>query len=238
MCGRYDLSDNPAAIKARFKVPVVPDFSANPDVRPTNMAPVVRRSHASQEREVAMLRWGLVPMWAKELKFGARCINARAETLATTPSFRVAYRKRRCLVPVNAFFEWAGEPGHKVKWRIGLKDEPLFALAGLWEWWKDDRHDARERSPGSHPRPDARRDRRARLRSMARCRRSRDRPSGAISGRSPVRCDGLTAAWPKLPCRIERKKSAAGGRRLNRVSENTTGGTGDSRNETYAGGLK
>ena len=137
MCGRYDLSDNPAAIKAKFKVPVVPAFSPNPDLRPTNTAPVVRRSHESQEREVAMLRWGLVPIWAKELKFGARCINARAETLASTPSFRVAYRKRRCLVPVNAFFEWTGEPGHKVKWRIGLKDEPLFALAGLWEWWKD-----------------------------------------------------------------------------------------------------
>ena len=137
MCGRYDLSDNPAAIKAKFMVPVVPVFSPNPDFRPTNTAPVVRRSHASREREVAMLRWGLVPMWAKELKFGARCINARAETLASTPAFRVAYRKRRCLVPVNAFFEWTGEPGHKVKWRIGLKDEPLFALAGLWEWWKD-----------------------------------------------------------------------------------------------------
>jgi putative SOS response-associated peptidase YedK len=137
MCGRYDLSDNPAAIKAKFSVPVVPAFSPNPDLRPTNTAPVVRRSHASGEREAALLRWGLVPVWARDLKFGARCINARAETLASTPSFRVAYRKRRCLVPVNAFFEWTGEPGHKVKWRIGLKEEPLFALAGLWEWWKD-----------------------------------------------------------------------------------------------------
>lgn len=137
MCGRYDLSDNPAAIRAKFRVPVVPDYSPNPDLRPTNNAPVVRLSHASMQREAALLRWGLVPAWAKDLKFGARCINARAETLASTPSFRVAYRKRRCLVPVNAFFEWTGEPGHKIKWRIGLKDEPLFALAGLWEWWKD-----------------------------------------------------------------------------------------------------
>lgn len=137
MCGRYDLSDNPAAIRAKFHVPVVPAYSPNPDLRPTNTAPVVRRSHRSQEREVAMLRWGLVPIWARELKFGTRCINARAETLASTPAFRLAYRKRRCLVPLNAFFEWTGEPGHKVKWRIGLKEEPLFALAGLWEWWKD-----------------------------------------------------------------------------------------------------
>ena len=137
MCGRYDLSDNPAAIKAKFRVAVVPDFSANPDLRPTDTAPVVRRSHGVAEREVALLRWGLVPIWARELKFGARCINARAESLSSTPAFRLAYRKRRCLVPVNAFFEWSGETGHKVKWRIGLKDEPLFALAGLWEWWKD-----------------------------------------------------------------------------------------------------
>lgn len=137
MCGRYDLSDNPAAIKAKFHVPAVPVFSPNPDLRPTDTAPVVRLAHKTRAREVAMLRWGLVPIWAKELKFGARCINARAETLASTPAFRLAYRKRRCLVPVNAFFEWTGEPGHKVKWRIRLKDEPLFALAGLWEWWKD-----------------------------------------------------------------------------------------------------
>jgi putative SOS response-associated peptidase YedK len=98
---------------------------------------LMQRAQRSEEREVALLRWGLVPAWAKELKFGARCINARSETIASTPAFRVAYRKRRCLVPLNAFFEWSGEPGHKVKWRIGLKDEPLFALAGLWEWWKD-----------------------------------------------------------------------------------------------------
>lgn len=136
MCGRYDLSDNPAAIKAKFQVPVAPVFSPNPDLRPTDTAPVVRRARSSA-REVAMLRWGLVPLWAKDLKFGTRCINARAETLSSTPAFRLAYRKRRCLVPVNAFYEWTGEPGHKTKWRIGLKDEPLFALAGLWEWWKD-----------------------------------------------------------------------------------------------------
>lgn len=137
MCGRYDLSDNPAAIKAKFKVALVPEFAPNLDLRPTNMAPVVRRAHGSTEREVALLRWGLVPVWAKDLKFGARCINARAETIASTPAFRTAYRKRRCLVPLNAFYEWSGPAGHKIKWRISLKDEPLFALAGLWEWWKD-----------------------------------------------------------------------------------------------------
>jgi putative SOS response-associated peptidase YedK len=137
MCGRYDLSDNPAAIKAKFKVGAVPAFDGNPDLRPTDIAPVIRRAHRSDQREAVLLRWGLVPLWARDLKFGVRCINARAEALASTPAFRLAYRKRRCLVPVNAFFEWSGEPGRKAKWRVALKDEPLFALAGLWEWWKD-----------------------------------------------------------------------------------------------------
>lgn len=136
MCGRYDLSQNPAAIKAHFRVPEVPDFFASADVRPTEMKPIVRLAREG-ERECVLARWGLVPSWAKELKFGNRCINARAETIATTPSFRAAYAKRHCLVPLNAFYEWTGAPGHKLKWRIRLKDETLFALAGLWEWWRD-----------------------------------------------------------------------------------------------------
>jgi putative SOS response-associated peptidase YedK len=108
----------------------------NPDLRPTDRAPIVRLSKGG-ERECVLARWGLVPFWAKELKFGNRCINARAETAATAPAFRAAYKARRCLVPVNAFYEWTGEKGSKVKWRISVPEEPLFALAGLWEWWRD-----------------------------------------------------------------------------------------------------
>lgn len=136
MCGRYDLSDNPAAIKAQFRVPSVPDFTPNPDVRPTQRQPIVRLDR-DQTLECVLARWGLVPAWAKELKFGARCINARAETVASLPAFRDAYAKRRCLVPVNAFFEWSGPVGKRAKWRIRLRDENLFALGGLWEWWRD-----------------------------------------------------------------------------------------------------
>jgi putative SOS response-associated peptidase YedK len=136
MCGRYDLSDNPAAIQAKFSVPRVPEYAPNLDVRPTQVNPIVRLDRDGG-RECALARWGLVPVWAKDLKFGTRCINARAETLATAPAFRAAYRKRRCLVPVNAFYEWSGPAGQRIKWRIGLRDEPLFALGGLWEWWKD-----------------------------------------------------------------------------------------------------
>jgi putative SOS response-associated peptidase YedK len=136
MCGRYDLSQNPAAIKAHFRVPSVPDFMLSPDVRPTEMKPIVRLARDG-EPECVLARWGLVPSWSRDIKFGARCINARAEGVATTPAFRGAYARRHCLVPLNAFFEWTGEKGHKTKWRIRLKDEPLFALAGLWEWWHD-----------------------------------------------------------------------------------------------------
>jgi putative SOS response-associated peptidase YedK len=136
MCGRYDLSQNPAAIKAHFRVPSVPDFMLSPDVRPTEMKPIVRLARDG-EPECVLARWGLVPSWSRDIKFGVRCINARAEGVATTPSFRSAYARRHCLVPLNAFFEWTGEKGHKTKWRIRLKDEPLFAVAGLWEWWND-----------------------------------------------------------------------------------------------------
>lgn len=117
-------------------MPAVPEFAPNADLRPTQTAPIVRLDRAG-ERECTLARWGLVPSWAKDLKFGARCINARSETIASTPAFRSAYRQRRCLVPVNAFYEWSGPAGHKTKWRITVEDEPLFALAGLWEWWRD-----------------------------------------------------------------------------------------------------
>jgi putative SOS response-associated peptidase YedK len=144
MCGRYDLSDSPAAIRAKFSVPAVPEFAPNADLRPTQRAPIVRLDR-SGARECMLARWGLVPSWAKDLKFGARCINARRETVASTPAFRSAYRQRRCLVPLSAFYEWSGPAGHKTRWRIAVADEPLFALAGLWEWWRDP---AQPDSPG------------------------------------------------------------------------------------------
>ncbi len=138
MCGRYDLSENPAAIKAKFSVPAVPEFTLrNPaDVSPTERAPIVRLARDCG-RKCSIARWGLVPFWAKGLSSGNRFINARAETIATAPAFRAAFKARRCLVPVNAFYEWSGPKGQRVRWRVVLKDEPLFALAGLWEWWRD-----------------------------------------------------------------------------------------------------
>jgi putative SOS response-associated peptidase YedK len=134
MCGRYDLSENPAAIRAKFRVPDVPQFRGGPDIRPTQTLPIVRLDR-ERRRECVLARWGLVPHWAPDLKFGSRCFNARSETLAKAPSFRAAFRSRRCLVPVNAFYEWSGPPGHRTRHRISAQGQPLFALAGLWERW-------------------------------------------------------------------------------------------------------
>jgi len=139
MCGRYDLSENPAAIQAHFSVPSVPQFAVNSDVRPTERAPIIRINPLSGKRESTLARWGLVPAWAKDMKFGTHCINARVETMANLPAYRAAYRNRRCLVPVSAFFEWGGSGGKKTKWRVWLQDRPLFALAGLWERWTSSR---------------------------------------------------------------------------------------------------
>jgi putative SOS response-associated peptidase YedK len=116
MCGRYDLSENPAAIRARFSIPSVPEFVASHDVRPTQRAPIIRINPLSAKRESTLARWGLVP-------------------LANVPAHQAAYTNRRCLVPVSSFFEWSGTPGKRAKWRVSLQDQPLFALAGLWERW-------------------------------------------------------------------------------------------------------
>jgi len=134
MCGRYDLSESPAAIRAAFRVPEVPPFQGGADLRPTQVLPVIRLDPEAR-RQCALARWGLVPHWAPDLKFGNRCFNARSETLASAPAFRAALRARRCLVPMNAFYEWSGPAGHRLRHRIAPQGQPLFALAGLWERW-------------------------------------------------------------------------------------------------------
>src|SRR5262249_12683841 len=132
MRGRYELSDLPDQIRARFGIVSMPSFEAVDEIRPTQAVPIVRQSYASDAqavdplaRECVLARWGLVPPWAKDTRFGLRCINARAETVDRLPAFRVAYRHRRCLVPVSAFYEWSGEPAQPLRWRISLADQSL-----------------------------------------------------------------------------------------------------------------
>lgn len=95
------------------------------------------RQDSNGTNEVVNLRWGLVPFWAKDLKAGARMINARSETVATKPSFRSAFKRRRCLVLADGFYEWKKEGNQKQPYYISRRDDQPFCLAGLWETWKD-----------------------------------------------------------------------------------------------------
>ena len=91
-----------------------------------------------------MMRWGLIPSWADDPKIGSRMINARGETVAEKPSFRKAFRSRRCLIPADGFYEWKKEGSKKQPYRVHRPDEGPFAFAGLWERWKPTGEDAAE----------------------------------------------------------------------------------------------
>lgn len=134
MCGRYSLTTSPEALRRLFNFTTTPNFEARYNVAPTQAAPVVRASE-DDGRTLTMLRWGLIPSWAKEASIGSKMINARAETAAEKPSFRAAFKARRCLVPSDGFYEWRTEDGKKQPFRIGMKGGDPFAFAGLWESW-------------------------------------------------------------------------------------------------------
>ncbi|MBX6375963.1 MAG: SOS response-associated peptidase [Acetobacteraceae bacterium] len=141
MCGRYFLQRGPASIATHFEtVSPLPNFPATWNLAPTQDGLVVRRHPETGARHLDALRWGLVPRWAKDPSVGARMINARAESLAERPAFREAYRKRRCLVPADGFYEWqAGSGGGsapKQPYAVALADGAPMALAGLWEGWR------------------------------------------------------------------------------------------------------
>lgn len=140
MCGRYHNRADKQRIAEAFRVGIPPTFEILPsyNVAPQSFQPVIRLERDSAEREIALLRWGLIPFFAKDSKVSFSTINARAETITTSPVFREAMKRRRCLVPATGFYEW--QPlGQKSKqpWVIELKDGDVFAFAGLWERWKD-----------------------------------------------------------------------------------------------------
>lgn len=136
MCGRYDLSQSPQVLQLYFRLAEAPAPFSNADVRPTDLAPVIR---ALEGRRIALpARWGLIPSWSEDEAIAKHTFNARAETVSEKPSFRAAFRHRRCLVPVTAFYEWREIPGEKRKQKLRYADprgHPL-ALAGLWDRWR------------------------------------------------------------------------------------------------------
>lgn len=136
MCGRFTITTSPERWVDLLQVPSWPDgWQPRYNVAPTQMTACIRQSSA--DREAVLMKWGLIPSWAKEARIGARMINARSETAAQKPSFRSAVKKRRCLIPADGFFEWEKiDSKTKQPWLIHFKDHTPFAFAGLWESWK------------------------------------------------------------------------------------------------------
>jgi putative SOS response-associated peptidase YedK len=133
MCGLYSLTRSPGETRALFQYVDEPDFPPRAHVAPGQPIAAVRIENG--QRRFALLRWGFIPAWVKEVKPGKPLINARGETVLEKPSFRNAMRRRRCLVPADGYYEWSGEEGRKTPYYVQREDKGLFALAGLWEHW-------------------------------------------------------------------------------------------------------
>lgn len=139
MCGRYTQLRPWSELVALYRLTAVtPPLNLPPryNIAPTQAVPIVRRPPPGDARELALVRWGLVPFWAKDLAAGAKMINARAETVADKPAFRRAFRERRCLVPADGFYEWQATGGRKQPYYLTLPEHRPFAFAGLWERWR------------------------------------------------------------------------------------------------------
>ena len=137
MCGRYASFLPAEALRALFHtVNPTPNWEPTWNMAPTRDAPVVRLHPATQARHLDLLRWGLVPHWAKDAKSVRQPINARAETAATAPMFRDALERRRCLVPADVFYEWQATEQGKQPFAIARADGQPMAFAGLWEGWR------------------------------------------------------------------------------------------------------
>ncbi len=144
MCGRYTLFASAGTLKSLFQIEILGELPPHNNIAPRyNIAPggailAVRPGKSNppnQDREPALLQWGLIPSWSKDPTIGARMINARAETAAAKPAFRAAMKRRRCLIPANGFFEWAKSGPAKQPHYIHMRGHQPFAFAGLWDQW-------------------------------------------------------------------------------------------------------
>jgi len=134
MCSRYSLTSPAEAVRSYFGAFVREEFPPRYNIAPTQPVHIVCLSPRHQ-RELMLVRWGLIPSWVKNPAEFATLINARAETAFEKPSFRAALRHRRCLVPTDGFYEWTGDKGAKQPHLIRKRGGGLFALAGVWEHW-------------------------------------------------------------------------------------------------------
>ncbi|MEW6720303.1 MAG: SOS response-associated peptidase [Thermodesulfobacteriota bacterium] len=143
MCGRFVLFTDGQVLTEQFDAPLPTDLIPRFNIAPTQNIPVVRTSDDG-EREIAFLRWGLIPSWAKDPAVGNRLINARSETAWDKPSFRAVFKRHRCLIPANGFYEWQKKERTKQPFFIKMRDERLFAFAGMWDRWRSAAGDAVE----------------------------------------------------------------------------------------------
>jgi putative SOS response-associated peptidase YedK len=137
MCGRFQASSSPAELARWFNTTgPVPNLQQRYNAAPTQTLPIVLRGPETGKRRLAALRWGLIPSWAGDVKVAYSMFNAMAETVATKPAFRDAFKSRRCLVPADAFYEWRKlDANTKQPYRFVVADGSPMAFAGLWEHW-------------------------------------------------------------------------------------------------------
>ena len=138
MCGRYRLSRRKQIIEEYFEsAPWDEDWNPRFNLAPTQNVPVIRQHPKEPVRQIATMRWGLLPHWAKDATTAASTINARSETAATKPAFRDPLKFRRCLIPADGFYEWAKTANGKQPYCFEVNDGDLFVFAGLWDGWKN-----------------------------------------------------------------------------------------------------
>jgi putative SOS response-associated peptidase YedK len=140
MCGRFTQRADSKRLAREFKVAEVPAVEARYNIAPTQDVLAVRE--LEDGREATFFKWGLVPSWAKDAPVGARLINARAETVAEKPAFRQAFRRRRCIIPADGFYEWQRVGGRKQPFFFRMRDGRPFGFAGLWERWEGEGREA------------------------------------------------------------------------------------------------
>lgn len=138
MCGRYRLSRRKQIIEEHFDaISGDEDWSPRYNIAPTQSVPVIRQNPKQPIREISLMRWGLIPHWAKDASSAASTINARSETAAEKPAFRDPMKFRRCLIPADGFYEWKRTGGAKQPFCFKVNDGELFAFGGLWDGWKN-----------------------------------------------------------------------------------------------------
>jgi putative SOS response-associated peptidase YedK len=138
MCGRYRLSRRKQLLEEQFATsPWEDDWEPRYNIAPTQPVPVIRQDLKEPVRHLSLVRWGLIPSWAKDASGAARMVNARSETATTKPAFCEAMKYRRCLVPADGFYEWQRMGKAKQPFCFEVNDGELFAFAGIWDRWPE-----------------------------------------------------------------------------------------------------